>query len=167
MLSSRDKNGPRYQLDETGTAKRVGRFDDPGAEKPIEPPWRGYLYAKWLTFRDVFGAWSPVDEESIRLYVGIIRKTRDIAVSRYPGAEFHHLLWELDADQQLIRQVAAALEDGGIRVHRVSDIIPDYQENRKSYQIPVDGHPTPEAYEKIAGYLVASLVEVPGNVPLK
>ncbi len=100
-LTSWDQNGPRYVVDETGRAKRVGRFSDPGVTKPIEPGWQKYLYENWLTFRDIVGPWSAIDARSIGLYLAIIRTARNLAVAKYDDSEFHIILWDVGARREL------------------------------------------------------------------
>jgi hypothetical protein len=153
-LTAWDPNGPKYVLDDSGTAVRIGRFSDPGIKKPVEPQWRKYLFDNWLTFRKVFGPWSPIDSDAIQLYLGMIRTARDLVAQNYPGADFHLLLWDVTGDKKLAELVGKELENDDIQVDRVSEIIPDYDKRKDQYQIKTDGHPTPIVYKKMAAYLV-------------
>jgi hypothetical protein len=43
----------------------------------------------------------------------------------------------------------------------IAAILPDLKTDGKKYRIPIDGHPSPFAYEKIAEYLLKLLSEDP------
>ena len=151
-LSPWDPHGPKYELDDSGTARRIGRFSDPGITRPVEPSWRKYFFTNWLTSREVFGAWSPIDSDAVALYLGMIRTARDLVARKYPGADFHLILWDVTGDKELAMFVENELKKGGIWIHRISEIIPDYDKKNR-YQSRTGGHPTPAVYEKLAAYL--------------
>jgi hypothetical protein len=85
---------------------------------------------------------------------------------RWPGAEFHVLLWnkpwknEPEYWEGLVRR--------GVAVHPISAILPDYPEERALYGIPNDGHPNRLANEHIARYVVREILHetpVPSGPP--
>lgn len=154
-LKSWDAHGPWYTL-EGEALVRKGNFDD--------RPWpafgtrafvrecvgrlfgRSALYARLR--REPFRS----NAEHERLFEALVRTTQAEVEMRFPGARFHVLAWDLNPGwNQVLDHLAAA----GIEVHRVSEILPPPVE---AHLIPGDLHPTPEALDRIAAFVVERLL---------
>ena len=58
------------------------------------------------------------------------------------------------SNKRLLRDLAAE----NMPVHRVSDIIPDFDKHEDRYLIERDGHPTPLAHRVIAEYAAREIL---------
>ena len=146
-----DAHGPRFVLDGAGGVRREGRFDDYGTPFALRWPRlaRSHLLRRWAeSFRP-----GPSEFE---LFHGIVAASRDYVERRWPGAEFHVLLWNKPWKDD--SEYWEGLERRGIRVHPISEILPNYPEDRKLYGIPNDGHPNLLANEHIARYVVREIL---------
>jgi hypothetical protein len=150
-----DSHGPRFVLDEAGGVRRAGHFDDDGAPFALRWPrlGRSHLLRRWIESFDA----EPRDYE---LFHRVVAASRDYVERSWPGAEFHVLLWNKAWKNDPVYW--EGLERRGIRVHPISEILPNYPEDRESYGIPNDGHPNRLANGHIAGYVVREvLLETP------
>ncbi len=136
--------GPRYRLGADGIPQHQGRFNG--------TYWRA---VDWLTShsrvrRMVHRAIidRPAQEDMIALYVAIVARASDIAERRY-GAPFLVLYW--DGGDRYTGPVLEGLKANGVRVVRVSEIIP--REEWVAHHIAGDQHPGPRAYKKLADHL--------------
>lgn len=92
------------------------------------------------------------------LFVGIVKKSEKIFRERYDG-KFYVLLW---TDESVVSaEILAKLAAQNISVIGIAAILPDLKTDGKKYRIPIDGHPSSFAYEKIAEYLLTVLSENP------
>jgi hypothetical protein len=154
-----DQNGPRYLLGSDGSVDYQGRFSDP----------RGKVHeiARWLRKRI---KWSALGKEILKRLAPEIRKDRDLYLAivdasrhrveeSYAGCEFHVIFWDnMDGGD-----IATELEGRGLRVHRITGVIPDIHENNAQYRLhELDAHPNPEALGRIARYVVKSIVSRDG-----
>ncbi len=99
--------------------------------------------------------------EDLRLYLGIVRRARELFLERYPRAEFHVLAWDLHGayagSYAALRDSLARIEP---RLHEVSGILPNYAAEPRQYQIGVrDPHPNAVAYDRLAGFVVDSIIK--------
>jgi hypothetical protein len=155
-----DRHGPQYLLGSDGAVRFVGSYGGGKLGALSDTLWK--QIDKSLLFRNLWELWAmrlSVSEGEIDLFLGIVANSRDIIESRYPGSEFHVILWDSVRGPNS-DTVLKGLADRGINVHTVSDIIPDLEENPSRYYIapPVEWHPAPSAYEQIASYVVSQIV---------
>lgn len=153
-----DDHGPRYELDEKGEAIYRGHFDD-GYRKLLRPLLK--RAHKSAIYQRAFGKWQyfrrPKPADSDR-FIAIVWQAREIVRDRYPCAAFHILFW--DTDWHLNEEVIARFEARGLKVHRVSTILPDYgaTETGDIYNVhPDDDHPNGLANAGVADFFVKSV----------
>ena len=148
-----DKQGPRYTLDQDGGVALAGRFDD----EEFSPLWKGWP-GRWLTYDTLFGRRSTPSATEVSLYTGIVNQARTYTEKRYPGSEFHVLIWdndELAAHDRLMEALAA----NQFRLHRISDILPEYLFDKAQYELSVhDHHPAAGTHREIARYVVERIL---------
>jgi hypothetical protein len=149
--ASHDSHGPRFVLDRAGGVRRAGHFDDDGGPFALRWPrlGRSHLLRRWV---ESFHA-GPRDFE---LFHGIVAASRDYVEQHWPGAEFHVLLWNKPWKNDPVYW--EGLERRGIRVHPISEILPNYPEDRERYGIPNDGHPNRLANGHIARSVVREIL---------
>ena len=154
-----DPVGPRYVLDETGTAKYHGHFINI-PDKFIEAYYR-YLQAVKVARRSRVLDWSanllfkaPASSSvaNAHLMVGIIAKSSRIAEQDYQ-AKFVVLFWDDESEYSSL--IIKGLEEENICIIKVSDIIPTSRID--TYRIPNDGHPSATANMLIAKGLIKRL----------
>jgi hypothetical protein len=141
---------PRYVLDPAGTVHRAGFFEDhaPLATRHalgLRPRLEGQFgkSALWriLMFRD-----SPIREDDFHLYFAIVGQARALLTARYPGIQFHVILWPGDFNDRQQQYAYERLRDGfrrmGIPLDLVEDTLPGFAANRVRFQLSsADTHP--------------------------
>jgi hypothetical protein len=97
-------------------------------------------------------------QEHVDLLIAIIGKARRLFESRYPGSRFHVIFWN-DDDSLQSKKIEKALHGLSIPVHRISDILPDYETAAAQYRVHRhDGHASAHANEIIARYVLEKIV---------
>ena len=148
-----DQHGPRYVIAPGGGVTLAGHFDD----EQTANPWKGWLN-RWLTYDTLFGRRRPAGPHEIALYAEILAEARAFVEGHYPGAQFDVLLWDnrrLPTQDQIIK----ALQAKGLRLHPISEILPDYYTDEGRYQLSsFDHHPTAEAHGLIARYVAEHIL---------
>ncbi|MGV6825462.1 MAG: hypothetical protein ACWA5Q_00670 [bacterium] len=152
-LSSWDKNGPRYELDQDGAVNLLGRFGDPEFE-PSEPTWFRRQLDKILLYPKLFGRWDITNAQGITLMTAIVDESIQTVAEKYPDADFHIVIW--DSNRFLPKEFVAQVDDRA-RQHMVTEFIPDFIENQTDYRLG-DGHPSALAHHKVAKYLVENVL---------
>jgi hypothetical protein len=160
--------GPKYVLTENGGVRLDGRIeeDDDYAEKRSiiqilgTQIWKSMIYQRVVEGTYV----RRYSRDVLDLYLGIINETRREVLADYPNAEFHVLLWDEDnADNRAIRE---GLQETGITVHLMSEILPNYRADDLNQQYRLherDMHPSAFAVELIAQYIVREILGEPGS----
>lgn len=146
-----DPHGPRFELREDGSVVRDGNFDD---RPSLLRAW------PWLGRSELVRILSERFRETQRdfdLFAAVVAASRDRVASRWPGVDFRVLLWDKrwkhDPEfwQGLLRR--------GLRVHFVSEILPDQREHASRYAVsPHDGHPNRTANERIAAWIAREIL---------
>lgn len=92
------------------------------------------------------------------MMVGIIDASKTSLKADYPECEFHALLWDKQ-NVWMSREIISGLSSKGIKVHLISDILPDYSENELKYRLSeIDHHPNQLAYKTIAQYISREII---------
>ena len=144
------KHGPRYLL-RGGRVERAGNLDDsrwlPLVQKIL---WKSRVYHHLV---------SPllITEAEIQLTVAILDQARREVSQRFPGASFHVLLWTR-SDTPYAGRVRAALEATDLKLHLVTEQIPELRTKTPEYFIPGDGHPNGRAYSRLAEMVCEEIV---------
>jgi len=156
-LTSWDKHGPRYVAGADGV-RLAGRFDD----DEVNPPWKVWL-TKWLTYDTLFGKRRPAGSDELHLYAEIVDAVQALVRLRYPGAEFHVLIWD-DHGLALHDRVLEEFQARDLRLHRISDILPGYREDKSRYELNIyDHHPTAATHAAVAEYIVRVVLGYQGG----
>lgn len=156
-----DVDGPRYVLDDSGSAKYAGGFDDTGL--PYGTRIRRELNNSRLLGiyygRQLYG---PYDESQIKLYAAILAGA-DKALKHLFGdkTRLQTLMWHSDffgEDEQAFNTIIEAL-----KAAKLSPLIIDSQvlppaANSEQYKLsPNDSHPSALAYKAVAQYALDEL----------
>ncbi|MEM9382809.1 MAG: hypothetical protein AAGB93_22845 [Planctomycetota bacterium] len=151
-----DRNGPHYEVDGSGGVRRLGRFLDTLDSPPFDPTPRGLTRVSWVA-RKLTRTHRRVVPEDIVRWGAVVAQARDEVETRFPGCAFH-VLFE-DRPTKETEGMLAALREQGVRVHLTSDILPGFLDDDAQWTIhSSDVHPNAEAAERIAAYVVTSIV---------
>lgn len=153
-LLSFSRNGPKYILLNDGSVKYDGHFDDGFLNRNLyELKQKSFLYNKYFNNRPAIGL------EQIELFMGIVASSRDQLEEMYPGIEFHTILWIPKSEEEA--GIIEGFEERDINLHLIKNVLPDYPQKWKEYQIQpgVDGHPNPKAHEAIARYVATQIID--------
>jgi hypothetical protein len=106
-----------------------------------------------------------LSSEDVRLFLDVVLQARDEAARQYPDSEFHIILWDnmfVKHDYlQFLPQVLEELRNKRVRIHLVTDIIPDYDAsvpNPKYDLHRYDSHPNAFTYRLIASYVAKDIL---------
>ncbi len=154
---------PRYVLDGDGTVHRAGYFEDVqplaerlGIKKGIRQLNKSAIWQR-LSSSD-----SPITEEDIRLYLAIVRRSRDLLTAQYPGIQFRIILWPGHgaADRPTYTKMRGGFLRMGIPVYLVEDILPGYNADPQPYRLSsVDPHPNALADRLLAQFVVTTMLQ--------
>jgi hypothetical protein len=170
-LKNWDKHGPRYILGKDGKALYDGHFDDRKrkipAKKPKTSPGKPTLLSRVMSelkksfiFKKTLRKKKRFNGDHINLFIEIVNKSRQMLKARHPGCRFHVISWD-DNQYGDNPEVLQKLKERGIRVHLLSDILPDFNLNDRysKYRISIyDPHPNALANEKIAEYVAGKII---------
>lgn len=170
-LKNWNKYGPRYILKEDGKVIFDGHFDyikrkNPAKKRKKNPKKRTLLkkvvseLKKSLIFKKIVQKKKGFHSNHVNLFIEIVNASRHILETRYPGCRFHVIFWD-DKKHPNNTEVLEKLNKKGIRVHLLSDILPDFDidSRRSKYRIDIyERHPSSLAYEKIAGYVADKII---------
>lgn len=155
-LTDWDRHGPKYRLDETGEAVLAGHFDDEAGT--LTAMVRDIL-DRSLAYRKILGRERQMDTAELELYVSVVRKARDFVISRFPGCQFHVILWDY-GDLEIHKAIDEGLSAAGIPVHVIGDFLPEYTADPRSYELSSqDRHPNPRAHAAIADFVVEEILD--------
>ena len=131
-----DQHGPLFYLEANGHLVRAGNFNTASTS------WRELIGLNRLT-----------EEQEEDLSAALIAEAARELQRLYPGLRFHVFTWDGTTAGMLKR-----LSDRDLRAHTIRAFIPDYSD---AYLIapPVEAHPNPRAYEKLADYILALLAD--------
>jgi hypothetical protein len=149
------KRGPQYEVQSEGLRRvkgPVGARDDSRLRLLLETS----NTARVIRARDWF-----VPRADLEVYLAILDRSRTVFEATYPAAEFHILLWNVDGNP-LTAAMQRGFEEREMRVHLVSDVLPDYR-NIHSPGSPYrvsrhDPHPHAEAQRRLARFIVTHII---------
>ncbi|MET0515212.1 MAG: hypothetical protein ABW047_07800 [Nitrospiraceae bacterium] len=168
---------PRYRRTDSGRVVADGNLDtvmDESRYSAIEQFWRGRgpvgravseTLRKSFIYNKLVSPFRSLSSDDVQLFLAIVAQSRNAAALHYPESEFHVILWDNMFRQQdflkFLPQVLDGLRDEQIRVHLLSDIIPDYEGRvpNTKYELHLhDGHPNPFTHRLIANYVAKSIL---------
>lgn len=153
-----DHSGPRYTLMPNGSVSYQGSF-------------HGKLYKFFYNLVQYSALYNFIqqhilqlhvlDSKNIPLYLGVVEQSRR-AIELNLHAPFYVLFWDKGSGEILTDQIVKKFEDNRFRLMKISQIIPDMQENRESYILtPQDPHPNATAHHLIGKYLAEAFKDSP------
>jgi hypothetical protein len=151
------KHDPKYVLNDDGEAVYKSSFDEAGG---LMPRWLiSELMKSKIAEAIAQSYWNrhAYDGANVELFAAVVGAARDIVETRYRGCEFHVILW--DSRKPAPDGIAGELARQGLRVHRISDILPERSRYHEKYKISKhDHHPSAFAHERIAEYVTSSII---------
>ena len=103
--------------------------------------------------------------EDVRFFLDVVLQATDEAARQYPDSEFHIILWDnmfVKHDYlQFLPQVLQEFRNKQVRIHLMSDIIPDYDASAPNPKYDIhryDSHPNPLTYRLIANYVARNIL---------
>jgi hypothetical protein len=153
-LAFRDATGPKYILNKDGDIVYNGHFD----KRLFTILNKSLILNKILKKK-----FSPehFNKKYVNLFIEIVGTSRKMMETRYPGCEFHLILWNENKHQNN-REVMEKLKEKGIRVHLISDIFKSIKAYGRQPELKIDlhdPHPNQLAYEVIADYIVRQIIK--------
>ena len=142
-----DLRGPHYEID-GDSVSYAGPHHGPTFLKAIDVLNRSAT-ARFFMNRLYFN--FDASDKDIERYARIVERAASLSREKL-GAPLTVLFW--DADHETSRKVLARLSRSNIPVVPVSTLLP--REEWKALEIPLDPHPQPEAYRRIAAGLAAN-----------
>jgi hypothetical protein len=159
-----DPHGPRYVRLRNGELFLDGRFDDEHSQVPAELAQRRtalyrHVISRSFVMRKIHGGTVGFSER-LELFVAIVDRARRLVESRWPGAEFHVILWDERFQMRTLRLERALVREE-FRIHRISEILTDYFADRDRYQLGMsDRHPNAMAQAMIADHIVDEVLGI-------
>ena len=151
--ASWDGHGPWFEVVDDELVLR-GNFDDPrGLSKVVRKELE-----KSPVIAKILARFRPDIDDDAALYGLIVSEAARLTRERHPTSEFHVIFWDRFGNNLDVGALTA-LSEQGLTTHRVSNIIPDFDEDRPKYEISEhDQHPSPLAYRAVADYVLAEIV---------
>lgn len=143
-------HAPRYGWRE-GKLCRLGHHDD--------RPWLPLLQrglAKSGVYSHLLDDWI-ISRSDIELTAAVVEQSAAEVARQFPGCEFHVLFWSFPPNP-ISASLATSLRQRGLRLHMVQDFAPEIENRKSQFSIPVDGHPSPEAYSLLADYICQEIL---------
>lgn len=170
-------HAPLYRRTDSGRVVPYGHVDTVADEtrySPIERFWRrqgptGEALSKTLRRSYIYDKFvrplRTLSGEDVRLFLDIVLQAKEEAARQYPQSEFHVILWDnmfVKHDYlQFLPQVLETFRNKQVRIHLVSEIIPDYDASAPNTKYEIhryDSHPNPSTYRIIASYVAKNIL---------
>ena len=153
------QHGPKYTLEKDGTVTYRGHFDDvkPRKRSALNKAISRNVEKSFLITYLRKPMLEPTNAD-IELAAAIVDQSRRILEAKYPGIEFHVLLWQ--GGRRKTSKTIDELSKRNIRIHLIPDVLKDYRGEREKFlTIEHEGHPTPAGQRAIAEYVVQSILK--------
>ncbi len=148
-----DISGPMYVLDEKGNAVHAGNFNRNIKRYRL----RTGILGRSAFCRKIFNYQRALHEEEKQLFLTVVRQSKRWVDRKFPGADFHILLWDWSMGEDTF--IFDAMRREGIIIHDIKQIIPDYQTNMQHRIGRYDRHPNGATYRLLAEYLGGELLQ--------
>ena len=98
--------------------------------------------------------YDPLRPQDVDLFFALIAESRRELQARYPGMELAVVYWDHEVSEHnpAIAEVLRARKDANQQM--VSEMLPPREDWLGAYQLPIDYHPTAQANQLLAKYLV-------------
>lgn len=153
-LRSWVRTGPRYVLDRDGSARYTGSF--PSFWRRAGGSWIRWQLGKSSLARRLLRYTRPLNRRDRRLFLAVVRQSKQLLEDSYPGIAFHVLLWDGPED------VIQSLSSMGCVVHSVNEILDASDVSKEDLVVHrLDTHPSAIAHDLLARYLVREFLDPP------
>jgi hypothetical protein len=151
---------PRYRLMTDGSVKREGFFDDEDFRPGLILAKLQLELSKSNVSKLIRKRVRSVKNSDIDLFLAIVKGSEQVISKKFPGCQFHVILWSSQSGLGTYRKILEGLRVAGLQVHLVDDILPDYTTNPHQYEISkYDRHPNALANDMIAEYIAKRIIE--------
>lgn len=167
-LASWDRHGPRYRLDDRSVPQRQGNFDSPtlALDRWPVPVWAEWVLDRSQIYQAFFGRGRAPTDADLELYLRIIGRSRALSAARYPGSEFHVLLWADERGDPRVPIIVSRFGEMGVAVHPRSRAAPELHRDPSAYVLsPHDQHPNPQGHRLAAQYVASAILGLPVAAP--
>jgi hypothetical protein len=156
------KHSPRYVLNPDGSAVRNGDFE---ASTPPASGFSAELHQQ-LNKSAIYRLWArsrgPIaSRNDTRLMLAIVRRSRDLLSSEYPGIQFYVILGVpvKGTDAEIYGDLVEGFRQMGVQVDKEQDMLPELVSNPRKYALsPYDSHPNALADRLLAAYIVTHMI---------
>lgn len=154
-----DLHGPRYVLDDNKRPVRDGNFDDVAPSNPLEVMLHRASLGKRIF--EYFRNARRIDRDR---FVSVVLRTQTLLKERTPDLAFHLIIWDWTEGKDAF--YFHQLEDAGVILHDVKDILPDGDKTNLLYRIsPMDKHPNPYCHRLFADYIIKKIFLLDTSAP--
>ena len=108
------------------------------------------MLRKSFVYNKLISPFRSLSEEDVKLFLAMVDQSREADKLQHPESEFHVILWDNMFRQRdfmrFLPSVLRGLQALKIRVHLLSNIIPDYDGSVPDtrYELDIrDSHPNP------------------------
>jgi hypothetical protein len=151
------RRGPRYILDEDNRVRYMGFFDDARDSNYILRRIKNQLDKSYL-YKRMSRGMNRINDDDMELFIGMVARSKQLLEEQYPGIGFHVILW--DDKGKLSDKIIELLRSERISTHLISNILPEYHEDKTKYRIsPHDWHPNVLAHKLISKYVVHTILQ--------
>jgi hypothetical protein len=157
-------HAPRYVLGADGAVSQAGYFED---RKPLADRLGLTHGVRQLNKSAIWQLLStrdyPVTDSDIRLYLAVVRRSRELLAAQYPDVRFRVILWWNQAFEPQ-RPVYEKMQEGfrqmGIPFDLVEDVLPGYKTNSPQYVLSsMDHHPNALADRLLAAQVLKEVAK--------
>ncbi|MBS0521156.1 MAG: hypothetical protein JSR90_20810 [Proteobacteria bacterium] len=134
-----DRHGPRFVLASDGSVVQRGHFDDDDPHGGVGA-WIEHVLSGSRIWQRLFVQPHGPEPGDVPLLAGIVAQAARVAQERFPGSVFEVILW--DGADERGQAIEAALAARGIRVRRMTSLVPDFYTHSGDYLLSThDRHP--------------------------
>jgi len=156
-------HAPRYVLNADGTLREEGNFENReplalrlGLGNRIDKQLRKSAIWRAFSMRDY-----RVNDDDLRLYFAMVRRSQELITAQYPGIRFRVILWpnqEVPQERETYEKLQEGFSRMAVPFDLVEDILPGYKTDRSPYILgSTDHHPNALANRLLAEHLLREM----------
>jgi hypothetical protein len=155
--------GPRYQLRAGGEPFYLQTPASTSVQESASRSWwqreLAYQSTKSQIRRALAGRPAVTTDADVDLYFAIVRKAFRLSAERWPSAQRHVISWDIQDAFVGRDRFHRGLATVDAQVHPIDSIVPGYTQNLLEYSLdPLDLHPKPKTYSRVAQYLAERVI---------
>ena len=156
-------HAPRYVLNTDGTVRQEGKFENReplarrlGLGNRVDKQLRKSAVWRMVSMRDY-----RINDDDLRLYFAVVRRSQELITAQYPGIQFRVILWpnqEVAQERETYEKQKEGFHQMGIPTDLVEEILPGYATDRSPYILgPTDHHPSALANRLLAQHVLGEI----------